>query len=83
MTDNVLARQEFPIAVGLHGLAEELRLKIPLPTVRSEIVAGSRKTRVTDARVLEQYPRSYLPTGLVGNLRFAMRYEPIDLGVLS
>ncbi len=24
MTDNVLARQEFPIAVGLHGLAEEL-----------------------------------------------------------
>lgn len=83
MNDTVLTRREFPIAVGLHGLAEDLGLKTPLPTVRSEIVAGSRKTTVTEARVLEQYPKSYLRTGLVGNLRFAMRYEPIDLGVLS
>jgi hypothetical protein len=86
MSDRALARQKPPVTVGLHGLAEELGLKTPLPTVRSEIVAGSRKTTVTEARILEQYPRSYLsylPTGLAGNLRFAMRYEPIDLGVLS
>lgn len=83
MGDEALANRVAPIAVGLHGLVEQLGLKIPLPVVRSEVVAGARKTRVTDNKILEQYPKSYLPTGLMGNLRFAMRYEPIDLGLLN
>jgi hypothetical protein len=48
------------------------------------MVAGTRKTHVNpNTTVLEQYPASYAPKDIWGNLRFAMRYEPIDLGVLS
>src|SRR6266481_4284648 len=83
MDDKDLGRKEGPIAVGLHGLLEQLELKVPLPVVRSEVIPGARKTTLSDNKILEQYPKSYLPTGLMGNLRFAMRYEPIDLGVLN
>jgi len=59
-------------------------LRVPLPAVRSEAVAGTRKTHINpNTTVLEQYPASYAPKDIWGNLRFAMRYEPIDLGVLS
>lgn len=73
-------------SVGLAGLTrliDDLQLPIPTPAVRSEIIAGARRTRVTDGIVYEHYPRSYAPEGLIGNLKFALRYEPIDLGVLS
>jgi hypothetical protein len=33
--------------------------------------------------VLQQYPKSYLPEGLIGHLKFAMRHEPLDLGLLE
>jgi hypothetical protein len=50
--------------------------------VRSVITGGTRKTRISDAEVLEEYPKSYQPRGgVVGQLRFALRYEPIELGV--
>jgi hypothetical protein len=55
--------------------------KLPLPATRSEIVAGARKTIAADGKVLEQYPKNYTPKGLIGNLRFALRYEPIALDV--
>ena len=58
-------------------------LRVPLPAVRSEAVAGARKTHETHTAVLEQYPASYAPKDIWGHLRFAMRYEPIDLGVLA
>lgn len=68
--------------VGLHALINELDLKIPRPIIRSIITGGTRKTRITDAEVLEQYPKPYRPAeGLVGQLRFALRYEPVELGV--
>lgn len=70
-------------AIGLHRLIEELGLAVILPAVRSEAVRGARKTRIADGRVLEQYPLAYAPKDLFGHLRFAMRYEPIDLGVLG
>jgi hypothetical protein len=69
--------------VGLHALIEGMNLRVPAPIVRSEVVAGIRKTHETHASVREQYPASYAPKGIWGNLRFAMRYEPIDLGVLA
>ncbi len=69
-------------SVGLHAIIDELDLNIPLPIVRSIMTGGPRKTRINDTEVLEQYPRSYQPTGgILGQLRFALRYEPIELGV--
>jgi hypothetical protein len=69
------------MTVGLWGLIEELHLQVPQLATRSEIVAGARKTIATDGKILEQYPRNYAPKGLFGNLRFALRYEPIALDV--
>ena len=69
--------------IGLHYLVQEMNLHVASPAVRSEIVAGARKTHETHTSVLEQYPASYAPKGIWGNLRFALRYEPIDLGVLA
>ena len=70
-------------AVGLHALIDALGLKTPAPVVRSEVNTGTRRTIVTAERVLEQYPMRYETDGTAANLRFAMRYEPIDLGALS
>src|ERR1035437_2350316 len=70
-------------AIGLHWLIEELGLAVVPPAVRSEAVRGARKTRIADETVLAQYPLAYGPTDLFGHLRFAMRYEPIDLNVLA
>src|SRR5580693_6099028 len=70
-------------AIGLHRLIEELGLDVVRPAVRSETVRGARKTRIADGSVLEQYPLAYAPKDLFGHLRFAMRYEPIDLGALA
>ncbi|MDQ2832379.1 MAG: Fic family protein [Acidobacteriota bacterium] len=70
-------------AIGLHRLIKDFGLDVVLPSVRSEVVRGARKTRIADGSVLEQYPLSYAPKDVFGHLRFAMRYEPIDLNVLS
>jgi Fic family protein len=70
-------------AVGLHWLIEELGLEVAPPAVRSEVIRGARKTRIADGTALEQYPLAYGPTDLFGHLRFAMRYEPVDLNVLA
>src|SRR5271154_7145383 len=70
-----------PRTVGLHRLAEDLQLQLPVPATRSEVVAGARKTIAADGKVLEQYPKNYPPKGLISNLRFALRYEPIALDV--
>ncbi len=56
----------------------------PPPYTESYLVAGARRTEVIAGRIVEFYPRSYA-TGddVVANLRFALRYEPLDLGVLA
>ena len=58
-----------------------MNLQTPLPAIRSRISAGARKTRIEDGIVYEQYPKSYGVDGLYENLKFAMRYDPIDMGV--
>jgi Fic/DOC family len=66
---------------GLHALIQDLDLKVPLPAVKS-VITGTRKTRITNIEVLEYYPKSYQPAKTsVGQLRFALRYEPIEVGV--
>jgi len=80
MGDEIFARS-FPQSVGLCRLIEELQLQVPVPATRSEIVAGARKTVAADGRILEQYPRNYAPKEPFGDLRFALRYEPVALDV--
>ena len=66
---------------GLHALIRDLDLKVPPPSVRS-VITGSRKTRITASEVREQYPKSYQPSkSSVGQLRFALRYEPVEIRV--
>lgn len=71
---------------GHVGLIELLNLAVPLPAVRSRIAASGRLTRIVDGIVDEHYPRGYAPKSKeewVGHLKFALRYEPSDLGVLD
>jgi len=70
-------------AIGLMRLIKDLDLNVPTPAVRSEVVSGARRTTIGDTTVLEEYPQSYAPLGLAGHLKFAMRHEPLDLGVLN
>ena len=70
--------------LGQFALHEVLELPVPAPAVRSYAIAGNRRTFQDGARILEYYPRSYLgDTSPIGHLRFALRYEPLDLGVLA
>lgn len=69
--------------IGLHRLIEEGNLRVAPPFVRSEVTTGVRKTQEKVTGTLELYPVSYAPKDTWGHLRFAMRYEPIDLGVLA
>src|ERR1700747_3461057 len=69
--------------IGLTMLVEELGLRVPSPAGRSEGVRGGRRTKNSGDSILEQYPLSYAPTDLLGHLRFAMRYEPVDVGVIA
>jgi hypothetical protein len=67
---------------GLAWLIEHFGLRVPAPAVRSETIAGARRTVVGNGQVLEQYPAAagYAPKELFGHLRFALRYEPLDAG---
>lgn len=67
--------------IGLIALIKELELPVRNPTVRSWTRSGARKTVVTNEAIKEYYPPVYAPSGLIGNLKFALRYEPIDLSV--
>jgi hypothetical protein len=65
------------------ALYRELGLSIPLPAVQSYVVAGARRTREVESHTEEYYPPQYSTDGtLVGNLRFALRHEPLDLGII-
>ena len=62
-------------------IIEELSLQIPLPVVRSSW-GSVRKTQITPFTIDEQYPKHFAADGLFAHFKFALRYEPIDLGVL-
>lgn len=74
-------KKPFSYQIGLTAVIEELNLQTPLPAVRSKISSGTRKTHVEDGIIYEQYPKTYGVEGLYENLKFAMRYEPLNLGV--
>lgn len=69
--------------VGQAALREMLGLRIPPPAVESYVATGARRTEVHAGRVVETYPKRYMPDGsITSHIRFALRHEPIDLGVL-
>ena len=80
MSEN--AEKSLPYPIGLVAVIEELNLRVPLPSVRSKASAGARKTLIENGIIFEQYPKTYGVSGLYENLKFAMRYEPIDLGIM-
>lgn len=67
--------------VGLMGLLRELQLKVEPPAVRSEAGPTARRTVESPDEVIEIYPLNYECRTLRDHLRFALRYEPIDLRV--
>ena len=80
---NPLTRKERR-PVGQAWLRQELGLEVPPPAVESYLVAGARRTEVDGSRIIELYPRQYAPgESLVSHLRFMLRHEPADLGVLA
>lgn len=71
------------VPIGLLALIEEFSLAVPEPAVRSYAAPAARRTYVENGTVREYYPLRYRPEGTIGHLLFAMRREPVDLGVLS
>lgn len=70
--------------LGQAWLHQELALRVPPAATESRLVAGARRTETDGERTLESYPRRYATDGsVVGHLRFALRHEPLDLGVLT
>ena len=75
--------QEVLMPLGQVGLITELALAIPLSAVRSYLIAGARRTNEREGITEEFYPPQYrVDSTLIEHLRFALRYEPLDLGVL-
>ena len=69
--------------VGQTWLIQELGLAVPPPAVESFLVAGARRTETHGARTRESYPMRYAPEeSVTSHLRFALRHEAFDLGVL-
>lgn len=69
--------------IGQAWLRQALGLAVPLPAVESHVIQGARRTEIQGRRILEFYPRQYATDDtVVSNLRFALRHEPIDMGVL-
>ena len=70
--------------IGQAWLRSELRLAVPPPFVESYVTAGARRTETDGLRTVEIYPRQYAPDGsLISHIRFALRHETVDLGVLA
>lgn len=70
-------------AIGQEWLRRELSLTVPEPAVQSFTHQGARRTAIQGSRTLEFYPRQYeTEATLVSQVRFALRHEPIDLGVI-
>jgi hypothetical protein len=69
--------------LGHMWLRQHFGLAVPVPYTESYSVAGARRTEVTGPRTVELYPRAYASgDGVIANLKFALRYEPLDFGVL-
>jgi hypothetical protein len=81
MPDPTVSEEQSPI--GQSWLRREMGLAVPAPAVESYVVAGARRTEVHGSRIVELYPRQYATdASAMSHLRFALRHEPLDLGIL-
>ena len=79
-----LSSNEGPTPIGQAWLRREFRLAVPAPAVESYVIQGARRTETQGRRTIEFYPRQYATDGTVtSHLRFALRNEPVDVGVLA
>ena len=70
--------------IGQMALRELLKLNVPAPAVQSFAIAGARRTEIGPERIIEFYPRAYIPEGSIeSHIKFALRHEPTDIGVLA
>lgn len=70
--------------LGQAWLHEKLALQAPPAATESRLVGGARRTETDGGRTLEFYPRPYATDeSAVAHLRFALRHEPLDFGVLT
>jgi len=78
-----LDSNEGMLPIGQEWLRRELGLTVPALAVESYLVQGARRTAMDGLRTLEFYPRQYAVDATVAaHIRFALRYEPIHLGLL-
>lgn len=69
--------------VGFGALIDRLGVVCPEPAVSSVVGPGARHTTRSKGLHVEKYPLAYAPDDTIfGNLKFALRYEPIDVGIL-
>jgi hypothetical protein len=69
--------------VGQTALIAKFGLPRPAPAVTSMVGPGARRTAIDDGKIVEKYSLPYAPEDtLAGHLRFALRYEPLDIGVI-
>lgn len=68
---------------GQAALVAELKLKVRPPHTESRILGARRRTETSETGAIETYPKEYAHAGGFRNhLLFALRHEPLDLGVL-
>lgn len=69
--------------IGQAWLRQELALQVPPPAVESYVIAGARRTELHGSKIVELYTRQYaVDETAASHLRFVLRHEPVDLGVL-
>jgi len=73
-----------PQPIGQSWLRRELCLPVPPAGSESFVLAGARRTEIRGSNAVEFYPRQYATDNtIVGHLRFALRHEPLDLGIVA
>ena len=69
--------------IGQAWLLDVLDLPVPPPHTFSYVRNGARRTERIDGRTIESYPPQYaVEDRPVAHLKFALRREPYDLGVV-
>ncbi len=69
--------------LGQIALHRRLGLRGPEPAVHSYVWSGARRTVEREGARHEYYPRQYArPDSLLEHVRFALRYEALDLGLM-
>lgn len=69
--------------IGQIALHRKLNLDHPLPFVQSFVIAGGRRTLEKATGIEEYYPLVYRTENtLIGQLKFALKHEPLQLGIV-